>query len=159
MTDESRKTLEELLAQKQRLLEEHTKVKPEEVPEPTSELTNKQQEVAEQLTAISQELEELQQQQESNREEITKLAAKKKSCKNIKAGFEIVKRAVSQFTSEFNSDADLLGLDVESLIKLEIDEKAVSDFESASTTRGNELKKVNCHLMPKSNFLQRRRLH
>ncbi|MCV5334734.1 hypothetical protein OFD71_41290, partial [Escherichia coli] len=77
MTDEARKTLEELLAQKQRLLEELTKVKPEEVPEPTSELTTEQQKVAEQLTVISQELEELQHQQETNREEITKLAAKK----------------------------------------------------------------------------------
>ncbi|EJG2258079.1 hypothetical protein OH966_003186 [Vibrio parahaemolyticus] len=153
MTDEARKTLEELLAQKQRLLEELTKVKPEEVPEPTSELTTEQQEVAEQLTVISQELEELQHQQETNREEITKLAAKKKACKNIKAGFEIVKRAVNQFTSEFSSDANLLGLDVERLIKLEIDEKVISDSESASTTRDNELKESQLSLDAKKQSL------
>ena len=140
MTDEARKTLEELLAQKQRLLEELTKGKPEEIPEPTSELTPEQQKISEQLTTISQELEKLQQQQDLNQQEITKLAAKKKACKNIKTGFEIVKRAVSQFASEFSSDANILGLNVESLINVEIDEKAISDFESASNTRDHELK-------------------
>ncbi|WP_073585858.1 TrlF family AAA-like ATPase, partial [Vibrio quintilis] len=140
MTDQARKALAELLAQKERLLEELKKVEPEAVPEPTSELTTEQQKVAEQLTAIRQMLEEFQQKQESNREEITKLAAKKKACKNIRAGFEIVKRAVRQFASEFNSDAGLLGLSVKSLIKLEIDEKAISDFESDIINRDNELK-------------------
>lgn len=140
MTDEARKTLEELLAQKQRLLEELTKVKPEEIPEPTSELSPEQQKVSEQLTTISQELEKLQQQQDLNQQEITKLAAKKKACKNIKTGLEIVKRAVSQFASEFSSDANTLGLNVENLIKVEIDEKAISDFESANSTRDHELK-------------------
>lgn len=140
MTDEARKILEELLAQKQRLLDELKNVKPEEVPEPTSELTDEQQKVAEQLASIGQKLETLQQQHESNREELTKLAAKKKACKNIGAGFDIVKRAVSQFSSEFRSDAQLLGLDVENLVKLEIDEKVISDLESACANRDNELK-------------------
>lgn len=140
MTDEARKILEELLAQKQRLLDELKNVKPEEVPEPTSELTDEQQKVAEQLASISLELETLQQQHESNREELTKLAAKKKACKNIGAGFDIVKRAVSQFSSEFSSDAQLLGLDVGNLVKLAIDEKVISDLESACANRDNELK-------------------
>lgn len=140
MTDEARKILEELLEQKQRLLVEITAVKPEEVPEPTSELTAEQQEVAKQLTSIGNEFAKLQQQHESNREELTKLAAKKKACKNIVAGFEIVKRAVSQFTSEFSSDAQLLDLDVEKLVKLEIDEKVISDLETACTNRDGELK-------------------
>lgn len=140
MTDEARKILEELLAQKQRLLEELAKVKPEEVPEPTSELTEEQQKVAEQLASINQELEKLQQQREANQEELTKLAAKKKACKNIEAGFEIVKRALSQFTSEFSSDAKILGLDVEKLVMLKIDEKVISDLETACANRDNELK-------------------
>ncbi|MCV5688583.1 hypothetical protein OFN32_30725, partial [Escherichia coli] len=70
-----------------------------------------------------------------------------------KAGFEIVKRAVNQFTSEFSSDANLLGLDVERLIKLEIDEKVISDSESASTTRDNELKESQLSLDAKKQSL------
>jgi ABC-type lipoprotein export system ATPase subunit len=140
MTEEVRKVLEELLAQKQRLMNELTKLKPEEIPEPTNELTAEQQNVAEQLVAISLELEKIKLQHESNREELTKLAAKKKACKNIRAGFEIVKRAVGQFTSEFSSDVQLLGLDVENLIKLKIEEKVISDLEAACTNRDNELK-------------------
>ncbi|MGR5501863.1 TrlF family AAA-like ATPase [Vibrio sp. DNB22_10_4] len=146
MTDEARKILEELLAQKQRLLDELTKVKPEEVPEPTSELTIEQQKVVEKLASIGQELEKLQQQHELNREELTKLAAKKKACKNIGAGFEIVKSAVSQFTSEFSSDVLLLGLNVEKLIKLEIDEKVISDLEAACVNRDKELKESQLSL-------------
>jgi ABC-type lipoprotein export system ATPase subunit len=140
MTEEARKILEELLSQKQRLMDELIKLKPEEVPEPTSELTAEQQNVAEQLLTISQELEKIKLQHEQNREELTKLAAKKKACKNIRAGFEIVKRAVGQFTSEFSSDVQLLGLDIENLVKLKIDEKIISDLEAACTNRDNELK-------------------
>ncbi|HGV9306990.1 TPA: TrlF family AAA-like ATPase [Vibrio fluvialis] len=153
MTDEARKILEELLAQKQRLLQELTKVKPEEVPEPKSELSAEQQKVADQLASISQELEELQRQHEANREELTKLAAKKKACKNIEAGFEIVKRALSQFTSEFSSDAQLLGLDVEKLVTLKIDEKVISDLGQACTNRDSELKESQLDLDAKKQSL------
>jgi ABC-type lipoprotein export system ATPase subunit len=146
MTGEARKILEEQLAQKQRLLEELTKVEPEKVPEPTSELTEEQQKVAHQLTSISLELEKLQQQHESNREELTKLAAKKKACKNIEAGFEIVKRAFSQFRTEFSADAQLIGLDVEKLVVLEVDEKAISDLKTACVNRDNELKEKQLSL-------------
>lgn len=153
MTDEARKILEELLAQKQRLLEELTKVRPEVVPEPTSELTEEQQKVAEQLGTISQELEKLQQQNEANREESTKLAAKRKACKNIEAGFEIVKRALNQFTSEFSSDAQLLDLDVEKLVTLEIDEKVISKLEKDCANRDNELKESQLALDAKKQSL------
>ena len=140
MTDEARKILKELLDQKQRLLDEIITVKPEDIPEPTSELTDEQQKVAKQLALIGQELDELQQQHESNRDELTTLAAKKKACKNIKEGFDIVKRAVSQFTTEFSSDTQFLGLDSENLVKLEIDYKVISDLEAAYSHRDNELK-------------------
>lgn len=153
MTDEARKVLEELLAEKQRLLEELTKVKPEEIPEPKGELTTEQQKVANQLASISQELEELQQQHEANQEKLIELAAKKKACKNIEAGFEIVKRALNQFTTEFSYDAELLDLDVNKLIILNIDEKTISDIEVFCSNRYREIKEIQLVLDAKKQSL------
>lgn len=140
MTDEAKKALDEMLAQKVRLLEELIKAKPEEVPEPSNELTQEQQQISEQLSNINQELEKLQKQQESDLEELTKLAGKRKASKNIKAGFEIVKRAVNQFVSEFDSDAKLLGLDIESLVRVDVDEKTLSALDDAGSLREKEIK-------------------
>ncbi|WP_367576400.1 TrlF family AAA-like ATPase [Aeromonas sp. CU5] len=140
MTDEARKTLDELLAQKQRLLDELIKAKPEEIPEPATELTSEQQQVSEQLTTINQELEELQRHQELTQEELIKIAATRKACEKIKTGFEIIEHAVNQFSVEFAADAKLLGLDIETLLRLEINRKAISDFEVVNHSREIELK-------------------
>lgn len=140
MTDEAPKILEELLVQNQRLLDELIKDKPKEVPEPTSEPTDEQKKVVTQLVGIDEKLEKLRQQNELNQEKLIKLAEKKKACENIEAGFEIVKRAVSQFTSECSFDALLLDLEAEKLVKLEINEKVISDLEADCINRDKKLK-------------------
>lgn len=149
MTDEARKALDELLAQKQRLLDELIKAKPEEIPEPATELTSEQQQVSEQLTTINQELEGLQRHQESTQEELIKIAAKRKACEKIKTGFEIIEHAANQFSVEFNAEAKLLGLDIEKLLRLEINHKAISDLEVINSSREIELKQSQVSLNTK----------
>lgn len=140
MTDEARKTLDELLGQKKRLHEELTKSKPEEVPEPTKELSSEQQKVSEELASISKELEKIQKQKESHQEEQTRLAAKKKACKNIKAGFDIIKRAAEQFILEFDLDARTLELDIDKLINVTLDEKIILDIEESTSLQSEAIK-------------------
>jgi len=140
MADEVRKGIEEQLSQKKRLLEEHIKTRPSEVPKPTDRLSPEQQNATEKLASISRELKELKNKRETNQEEVTNLAAKRKACRSIKEGLEVVQRAVQQFTSEFDADVKLLDLEVSNLIKIEIDKKSISDIEEAISARDIELK-------------------
>ncbi|WNZ57506.1 AAA family ATPase [Microbulbifer sp. MKSA007] len=140
MTVEVRKGIEGQLIQKKRLFEEHIKTRPPEVSEPTDELSPEQQKATEKLVSISAELEDLKNKREANQEELTNLAAKRKACRSIKEGLEVVNRAVQQFTSEFGADVKLLDLEIGNLIKIEIDNNSISDIEEATSARDTELK-------------------
>lgn len=157
MTDEVRKGIEEQLNQKKRLLEEHIKIKPQEVTKPTDNLSPEQQKATEELSSISTKLEELKNKRESNREALTNLAAKRKACRNIKEGLEVVERAVQQFASEFNADIKLLGLEVSNLIKIEIDNKSISDIEEETSARNIELKESGQKLDADEKYLAEKR--
>ncbi|GCF88361.1 TrlF family AAA-like ATPase [Shewanella sp. M-Br] len=146
LTDEVRKTLEELLSEKQRLLDELANTKPEDVPEPNTDLSPEQQQVSNQLAAINQELEEINNKHELNKIELTNLAVKNKACKNIKTGFEILKRAIDQFHSDYLSDATTLGLQIDQLVKIEVDEKPITSIEIQNINRDSELKEAQLRL-------------
>lgn len=143
MSDETRRAINELLVQKDRLLQEHIKVKPEEIPEPTSELSTEQLKASAELTDIAREIETIFIQQEANKVELTQLAVKKKSCLNIKEGVEVVKRSITQFKTEYLNDAITLGVDVETLISLEIKEQELSEIEVKISTRSLEIEANN----------------
>lgn len=140
MTVEARKALDELLVQKVRLLDELIKAKPVDIPEPSNELTPAQQKVSEELLTVNQEIENLQKRQELDQEELTKLSAKRKASKNIKTGFEIVRRAVEQFMYEFESDARVLELDLSGLVKLSIEENSISTLDEVNYVREKEIR-------------------
>ncbi|MFP3354955.1 hypothetical protein R0K04_26765, partial [Pseudoalteromonas sp. SIMBA_153] len=67
MSDVTRNTISEKLTQKNRLLEEHSKAKPEEVSEPTIESSAEQQQVSAELTDVNRQLEAIYIQQEENK--------------------------------------------------------------------------------------------
>lgn len=139
MTDDVRKGIEELLIQKKRLLEEHIRTRPPEVPQPTDKLSLEQQKAAEKLASISLELEELKNRREVNQEEVSNLAAKRKACRSIKEGLEVVERAVQQFTSEFDAEIKLLGVEVSNLIEIKIDKTSIPNIEDKLSARDVEL--------------------
>jgi ABC-type lipoprotein export system ATPase subunit len=143
MSDETRRAVNEQLAQKSRLVQEHTKVKPEEVPEPTSELSTEQQQASAELTDIARQIEAIVIQREANKVELTQLAVKKKACLNIKEGVEVVKRSITQFKTEYLSDAITLEVDIETLISLEIKEQELSTIDLHISTRSLEIEANN----------------
>ncbi|CAN0583778.1 unnamed protein product, partial [Ectocarpus sp. 12 AP-2014] len=140
MTDEVRKGIEEQLNQKNRLLQEHLKNQPPEVPDPTDKLTPEQQKSAEKIASISEELEDIKNKRKGYQEEVANLSAKRKACKSLKEGLEVVERAVHQFNSEFDGDLKLLGLEASNLIRFEVDKKLLPDIEKATSARDVELK-------------------
>lgn len=143
MLPETRRSIEELLAQKHRLIDEHNKVKPEEVAQPTSELSDEQKAASEELVEIAEELRKAKVKKESNHDELTTLAAKKKAGRNIREGIDVVDRAIKQFFTSFDGDAKLLGLDVNEIIQLKINEQKITDVDSIVLTREADIRIEN----------------
>jgi ABC-type lipoprotein export system ATPase subunit len=143
MSDETRRAVNEQLAQKIRLLQEHTNVKPEEVPEPTSELSKEQQVASAELTDIARRIEEIDVQREANKVELTQLALKNKALLNINEGIEVVKRSITQFKTDYLGDALTLGINLETLISLEIKDLDLETIELHISTRSREIEEIN----------------
>lgn len=143
MSDETRKAVNEQLAQKSRLLQEHTNVKPKEVPEPTSQLSREQQVASAELSDITRNIEAIDIQREANKVELTQLALKNKAHLNIKEGIEVVKRSITQFKTDYLSDVLALGIDIETLISFEIKEKDLEIIDLHISTRSREIEEIN----------------
>ena len=157
MSDVTRNTISEKLTQKNRLLEEHSKAKPEEVSEPTIESSAEQQQVSAELTDVNRQLEAIYIQQEENKIKLTKLASKKKSYLNIKEGIEVVERSLSQFRSDHLVDAVTLDLTLESLLSLEVHELILSETDTNISTEITRIKASDANLDINKNILILRR--
>lgn len=157
MADEVRKSIEEQVNQKQRLLDEHLKIKPIEIQKPTGVLSPDQQKAAEELSEISDSLEILRKNNDDNQQEFTDISAKTKACNNIKEGLEVVRRTLQQFEKDFSVDASLLGLKFSDLIKIDIDNKAITDIESTIALRSDEIKINNDKIAKNKELLNLRK--
>jgi ABC-type lipoprotein export system ATPase subunit len=143
MLPETRRSIQELLTQKLRLIDENNKIRPEDVDQPTSQLSEEQQKASDQLTDIAEELEKTKAQKEINHDELTKLAAKNKAGRNIREGIDIVNRTIQQFFTSFEEDAKLIGLNINEIIQLKINEQRIIDVESATSTREAKIRSDN----------------
>lgn len=139
MVPENRKTIEEKIVQKQRLLDEHDNVKPAEIAEPSGTLTTEQQSFSEKLSQIAQKLEEISLEKEKNLEESTVLAGKKKACSNIREQVQLLKNAIQQFKSEVKEDVDLIGLDLQGFLTVQINEQQISEIENSISGKKDSL--------------------
>ncbi|CUY21858.1 ABC-type enterochelin transport system%2C ATPase component [Serratia marcescens] len=143
MNDEVRKSVDEQINQKQRLLDEHLKIKPIERQKPTGVLSPEQQKAAEELSKISDDLDVLKKNYDDNQQEIINISAKTKACKNIIEGLDVIRRTLQQFEKDFADDASLLGLVFSDIIKVDINHKAIIDIEDAINLRSDEVKIKN----------------
>lgn len=149
MLPETNRAIEEQLTQKKRLIDEHDKIKPEEVAQPTSELTAEQQKASNELSEIALELEKIKISKGKNLIELTTLAAKNKAVRNIREGIDLVNRAIQKFYTSCNEDAKLIGLQINEVIKIHVDSQKITDAEVAASNRefeiGNENQKLDEH--------------
>jgi DNA repair exonuclease SbcCD ATPase subunit len=130
MLPETRRGIEEQLTHKLRLIEEHKKIKPEVVPQPTNELTEEQKRASIALAEIAEELENTKKQTDTNQNQLTSLAAKNKAGRNILEGIDVVNRSVQHFISSFSDDAELIGLNINEIIQVKANKQLITDIES-----------------------------
>ncbi|EMA4783723.1 MULTISPECIES: TrlF family AAA-like ATPase [Providencia] len=143
MQPEIKRSIEELLLQKNRILEEHYKTRPEEVSQPRSELSEEQKSASDSLVKIGNDLNCIKAKKEENYNELKKLAAKKKAGRNIREGIDVVNQSIQQFITTFNDDAELLGLDIKEIITLRIHEQRIANVDNIVIAREAEVRAEN----------------
>ena len=157
MSPETRKSIEEQLSHKLRLIDEHNKIKPEDVSQPTGELTSEQQDASKELSDISEQLEGIKNKRNSNKVKLNELAAKSKSARNIREGVEVVKRAIQSFVSLYEEDAKLIGVDLREVVCLKTNEQIISDVEAASSTEEAAVRQENDQILLQEEKLVKKR--
>lgn len=143
MLPETRRAIEELLTQKRRLIDEHNKIRPKDVEQPTTALSDDQQKAADQIVEIAEKLKEAKSKKDKNHDELTKLAAKNKAGRNIREGINVVNRTIQNFLSSFDEDAKLLGIDITEIIQLNINEQRIADIEIVTLAREADIRSEN----------------
>lgn len=146
MSPETKKAIVERASQQQRLLDEHEKIKPEEVTEPSVALTDEQKDASTKLAEISKKIEDNKKSEQENHRVLTSFAAKIKAAKNIKDQIDSLKRFERQFFKEIDGDAKILGVELEKFVELKIDESFIKEKESRIITEEKLIRQANDEL-------------
>lgn len=142
--------LTDLLLLKNKEIEEHQKLKPDEKPEPTEELTPEQNLAAKNLTEITEKVEATKKRLEELGEQSTNLARQQKAVSNVREKVRLLQRNFDQTQQETASDLDLLGVKWGDLANLELktavlDKQAIQITENQSEVR-SEVDTLNVQL-------------
>lgn len=118
---EVRRALLELLAQKNRQIEEHEKIKPEPMAKPAAELSPEQKHIAASLDDISTKLKALEDGANANAVSDSVLAGKLKAIQNVRERLRLLDRSHNQFLDDTAKDLVTLSLNASDLATLTID--------------------------------------
>lgn len=129
---EVRKATMELLAQKNKEIEEHQKLKPEPLPLPDTQMTPDQQAASDELASINVRLKDQDDTIERIAAERLALASKLKAAQNIRVRMQLLEKAYRQFLVESQAELDQLGLNHVDLVKFEIDLNPINNLISSA---------------------------
>jgi ABC-type lipoprotein export system ATPase subunit len=129
LNPEIKRSLRELLAQKEKQIEEHKKIVPVEVQKPSEKLTAEQQDASDKLEEIAATLQALEQQANTYTTTGSTLARKTKAVQNVRERIRLLERAYKQFLDDAAKDFEILGLKPESLAVLTVN---ASPLDSAA---------------------------
>ena len=128
---EVRSTLQELLAQKKRQIEEHIKIKPEPITKPATQLSLEQQETAISLEDISTQLKALEDTANANMASDSALAGKIKAIQNVRERLRLLDRSYKQFLDDTSKDIVTLGLKASDLATLTLDNQPLNQLATS----------------------------
>lgn len=134
-----RRVLAELLAVKNRQIEEHNKIKPDEKPKPTGDMTPEQQEASYRLDQITTRLKEIEQTTVERSSSIALLARKQNAVHNIRERTKMLERARKQFEDETIEDLRLLDLKAIDIVGFTINDSPLGEAISKITPLQEEL--------------------
>ncbi len=134
------KRLTELLLLKTKQIDEHDKLKPAEVVQPTEALTPEQKEATEGLAAASQQVEAAKKRTQEIATETTELAKRQKAIANIREQLRLLQRAFEQTEKATSEDLKLLGITWSDLASIVIKTGSLDQRSTELTTKQNELR-------------------
>lgn len=135
-----KRSLQELLALKARQIEEHSKIKPVEVPKPAEELSAEQQAAATALEGISAKVKALEQRATANSASDSSLARKLKAVQNLRERMRLLERAYKQFQDDAAKDLETLGLKLSDVAELSLNSQPLAQIASSIPTDQEALK-------------------
>jgi len=134
------KKLTDLLLLKTKQIEEHDKVKPAEVVQPTEALTPEQKEAAEGLTAASKQVEAARKRTQEIATESTDLAKRQKAIANVREQLRLLQRAVEQTAKATAEDLKLLRIAWSDFATIEIKTGSLDQRSTELAAKQSELK-------------------
>lgn len=131
MLPDAQASIEELLLQKKRILNEHERVRPVNVTEPASEPSDEQLSASKALSAIAQNLDAIKVRKEEIKKRLNELVVKQNAISRIKEGVDTVKRSVQNFISEFENDAEAIGKKSDEIFNLKVNDGFSLELEES----------------------------
>jgi ABC-type lipoprotein export system ATPase subunit len=126
-----RQSLVELLALKQKQIEEHQKIEPAPLEKPSEQLTPEQQEKAGELETIAGRLQEIEVLIKASLNVETTVAARSKAIQVIRERLRLLGRQYKQFETDSAADLTLFGLKPADVAKLELNEQPLNSHAAA----------------------------
>jgi ABC-type lipoprotein export system ATPase subunit len=132
--------LTDLLLVKIKQIEEHGKLKPEEVAPPPEVLDPEQKQAAEDLAATSQKIEAAKKRTQDIAAENTDLAKQQKAITNIREQLRLLQRSFEQAQQSVSDDIKLIGLNWIDLAAVDIKTGLLDEKSAVSTEKQAQLK-------------------
>lgn len=132
--------LTELLLLKGKQIDEHDKLKPQEVAAPTELMNPDQKKAAEDLAATSQQIGAAKKRTQDIAAEITLLAKRLKAIANVREQLRMLQRTFDQAKNEVVDDLELLGFVWSDLATIEIKASALDERSTEFMSKQGELK-------------------
>ncbi len=132
--------LTDLLLVKRKQIEEHEKLKPSEVPQPTEALDPEQKEAADGLAASNKKIEATKNRSEEITAVNTELAKQQKAIANIREQLRLVQRAFDQAQQNVSDDLVLLGITWPELVTIEVNTSFLEEKSAEITNKQDEIK-------------------
>lgn len=126
-----RKSIEELIAQKNQEIDEHYKLKPIDVPRPSAELTKEEQAPAKALDDLGLRLKEFDLADSEHMQAVINIAKKAGAAREFREKIRILQRAFTQFVNDSEEDRKLLEIDLGKIAVLSISIESLDAIEKA----------------------------
>jgi ABC-type enterochelin transport system ATPase subunit len=126
-----RKSLEELRELKKKQIAEHMALKPDALAKPDEKLTPEQQAVSQEIESINNSLKALNAADSTVRQDAATISVKQRAIKSIQDRIIILERQFDNFKLDASGEFEVLGLDPDTIIKLQVDSKVFVEYSAS----------------------------
>ncbi len=134
-----KRSLQELLALKNKQIEEHNNIRPSAIPKPSELLSNEQQQAAISLELIAEKLKSFEEAEQFIVNAKASLAAKSKAIQTVRERLRTLERQYQQFQGDTVKDLEALGINVHKLATLTVNQPVLDEIAAVVTQEQQSL--------------------